>query len=361
MNMPDSTHPDGESAARSEDDSTQSRQAFLRNGLLRPADVDALCELEHRSNSQVEGIVNARSVGGIFGDSGIGKSPLCYQLGLCVASGLPFVGLATKPGAVVYVDYENGLDEGRLLRDMLCRHLKLAAPPNDFIIWSAQIDQPLNFDEICTHARPTLVIIDSLRSFDPLAESKDRAPILMKNLRHIAHHYGTTILFVHHTRKPPNGETMPPLEDEILMHWLYQAAGHRSLINQSDCRIAAHIPSGPRHAISALKGGVAEEVALVLRCHRRIYGEVGPLFLARTFDEDGEPVGYRKLVSAELLFNPDQEAAFGKLPETFTTGDARREYRRGDQATSDFLRKCTRSGLIRKVRQGHWEKGGLTG
>jgi hypothetical protein len=52
--------------------------------LLTPAEVDLLCAQDHRSKSFVEGFISHNSVSVLVGDSGLGKSPLAYQLGLCV-------------------------------------------------------------------------------------------------------------------------------------------------------------------------------------------------------------------------------------------------------------------------------------
>jgi RecA-family ATPase len=49
-------------------------------------------------------MLRTKSVNIMAGDSGIGKSPLLCQLGLSVASGLPFLGMAAEQGAVLYLD-----------------------------------------------------------------------------------------------------------------------------------------------------------------------------------------------------------------------------------------------------------------
>ena len=74
-------------------------------------------------------------------------------------------------------------------------------------------------------------------------------------------------------------------------------------------------------------------------------GEFGPIQLVRCFDDDGEPIGYRKLSGIEAL-NNDQRNAFEKLPRTFAFKDAKMMYGRKDQATSDFLKKCGHAGLV---------------
>jgi hypothetical protein len=99
-----------------------------------------------------------------------------------------------------------------------------------------------------------------------------------------------------------------------------------------------------------------DQIALVMRGFGRVHGEIGPLYIARAHDVDGEPIGYRQLGGAELLFNGDQEQKFSRLPDSFTFAEAKRIYGRQDQATSDFLKKCIRLRLVRKMAIGQYEK-----
>src|SRR5580700_4312491 len=79
----------------------------IENNLLRPEDVDALCAHESsNSGGIVAGLIPKRAISFLIGDSGLGKSPLAYQLGLSVAAGIPFLaGMETQRGPVVYLDY----------------------------------------------------------------------------------------------------------------------------------------------------------------------------------------------------------------------------------------------------------------
>jgi AAA domain len=56
----------------------------------------------------VEGLIAQGSFNLLIGDSSLGKSPLLYQLALCVATGKPFLGFPVKRGDVLIVDYEDG-------------------------------------------------------------------------------------------------------------------------------------------------------------------------------------------------------------------------------------------------------------
>jgi len=114
----------------------------------------------------------------------------------------------------------------------------------------------------------------------------------------------------------------------------------------------------PRHNV--LPGENGDEIALVLKGFEKGKGEIGPIYVARVHDQDGEPIGYRELVGEELLFNAEQQTAFERLGQTFTTGEAKRIYGKQDQATSDFLKKLVRIGLAQKIGRGLYRKTALT-
>jgi hypothetical protein len=195
-------------------------KAIKRHHLLQAGDVDRLCSQDHRSNGLVAGFIGHRSVSLLIGDSGLGKSPLAYQLGLCVAEGMPFLGIKTERGPVVYADYENGLQGSRELREGLVRFLNLTKAPDSFVLWSADDDGAghVYIEDICRDVEPVLFIVDALRSHDPSFEKSDYAGERMSGLRSVASKSGAAILAIHHVRKP--GPEAPPTldsEDTVLM------------------------------------------------------------------------------------------------------------------------------------------------
>lgn len=312
-----------------------------RFGLLTPAEHDRVCERESTSHSLVEGLIQARSVSVLIGDSGIGKSPLVYQLGLSVAAGMPFLGLTTQPGLVVYADHENGPLDSRELRDNIARFLRLSAIPGQFLIWP-ETGEVFNLEGISRELHPKLIIIDSLRSFDPDFEKSDNTGRRMKEFRRAAYKYNISILAIHHVKKP--GQNGPPrLENDVLMHWLKTASGHSAIINQSDTRIAAALPDNG-------------DSAMLLRWHRRIHGESGPIYLNRVLNDAGEPIGYRPMEGPELLSNPDQQNAFANLPDEFSFHEAKRVYGRTDDPTRKWLKKCEGVGIVEHVGRGQYRK-----
>jgi RecA-family ATPase len=82
----------------------------------------------------VEGLLPADEVHVVVGDSGLGKTPWAYQLGLCVAEGKPFLGHQVRKCPVLYYDMENGYEEIVDVSRALCGHLGIKGSPKDFII-----------------------------------------------------------------------------------------------------------------------------------------------------------------------------------------------------------------------------------
>jgi hypothetical protein len=99
-----------------------------------------------------------------------------------------------------------------------------------------------------------------------------------------------------------------------------------------------------------------DNASLVLRGFGRIRGEIGPVYLARTVDDFGDPLGYRHLIGPELLFNPKQEAALAALPSSFAFKEAMAAYGHADQATTNFLKRCIALLLVRRVTRGCYER-----
>jgi hypothetical protein len=318
-------------------------------------------EAEYQANPVshvVDGLIPDASVNIGVGDSGLGKSPWGYQMGLCVASGIPFLGRQVKQGRVLYVDLENGRGEIFELIRSLRRHLELLQPPADFYP-TYDHSQVERLEPLIQQIGPALVIVDSLRALRPEAEgNNENAAKLMNELRQIARAYNTAFFVIHHIKKPNDNFPSGALEDTPTMKWLLQASGARSLINQTDVRIGFDKTSGIR--VTTLQKGDAkrksDQICLIVKGFARLRGEFGPLFLATEYDEEGTPLGYRALAGLELLFNAEQEAAFRKLPNQFTFKEAKHAYGRRDQATTDWLQKLQRIDVLTHVKGGLYTK-----
>lgn len=330
-------------------------ESWLRdNHLLRHDNLRAECAHAEASSKGgvVAGFIPRRAVSFLVGDSGIGKSPLAYQLGLSVAAGVPFLGMETHESLVVMCDYENGMEESLNLSDQLARFLNLKAVPKNFVLWSPDYSHTdsLNIERLCETAgqKPGFIIVDSLRSHDAHFEKHEYAGEKMNHLNKIAYKYGAAILVIHHTRKPDRENPVSGLHDDStrVIRWLREAAGSGSLINQSHTRIA----------VDSLDGRSSMDAALIVRWYRKSRGEGGPLYLERVCDDSGEPFGYQPLTDIKLLSNPDQEKALRSLPQEFAFKEAKQALNRTDDPTSKFLKKCISLRLVRQTGRGRYER-----
>jgi KaiC/GvpD/RAD55 family RecA-like ATPase len=358
---PDESEPDGTEP----DDESDARQNFftLKSdlGIYDWTDLNERLRKRPSRDYLLDGMIPPGSVNILVGDSGIGKSALVYQLALSVAAGRPFLGHRPQAGGgkVILVDYENPIAEShRILRQ---QRRFMGIDPDDrlyrMLVWAmteeagrdnlsedlAAHSSHKNVQHIIDSFAPDLVIFDSLRSFHPAMENENGAAASqIQEMRAMARRTGMAILFVHHVRKTL-GQTLQ-LEDTPPLDWLVRSAGARALINQTDARLA----------VSTRRG---DPNTLVLRGHVRTHGEVGPYFLERVWDDDGEPLGYRRIVMApSMLKNAAQEATFAALPSEFSFKDARLLYGRQNEATSKFLRKLVREGLVQKDGPGWYRK-----
>jgi len=291
----------------------------------------------------IDGLLPTRSLGVIVGDSGEGKSPLIYQQAFCVATGIPFLGRRTRQGRVLVVDLENGQGQVLAMLGQFASHFKVPLP-GDLRLLNAN-DVPPEWGspghtlfDLINDLKPDIVFIDSLGSAFPEIESTNEiANKKFKQLREVISTSGTSILLVTHTRKVSNDPKREPvsLQGGDVRRWFHETRGARSIINGSDVRLGVE---GHSHA------------DLLLRGFRRVDGELPALLLKRVRDEDGKPIAYEQLTGSGLLFNEDQEATFGKLPQTFSFTDAKHVYEKKDQATLDFLKKCVGLGILEQPR-----------
>jgi len=223
----------------------------------------------------VQGLLPANDVHVAVGDSGLGKTPWAYQLGLCVAAGKPFLGHEVRPSRVLYYDQENGSEEILQVSRALCGHLGIHSFPKDFLV-IANNGSPASVESAVADCKPALVIIDTLRALHPEAEADNSSMgHLLQKLRATARESHCAILLLHHIRKAGEFGT-PPLEDTPVLEWLQQAAGARALINQTNTRIAFDAPRSP-----------ASGAALVMKSFIKLRGESGPVYLERVLDHHG--------------------------------------------------------------------------
>ena len=280
---------------KQEPDNHERERRLQQLGIFTAHSLAAMAKSVSRAASLVPGLLRSPSVNFLVGDSGLGKTPLGVQLGLCVASGIPFLGhRIAAPGRVLYCDAESDPQSFSDLIALISGFLGLPEPPANFHVWSPTWDTSQDraeahstwADKLLTRVRitePTLVIVDPLRMFWSKVEGKNEDAVeLIRQLRVESKNYGCTWLLTHHRRKTnPQGQPSNLVSDPN--GWFQEAAGSRALMNQSDTRIGV-VPH-PGEA-DLLVGGFV-----------RGTGSFVPMDLARVLDDDGVPIGYRALAA----------------------------------------------------------------
>src|SRR4051812_26666326 len=108
---------------------TRDRDDPAARGVFNHRTLASLAEL--RQEFVVEGLLSARAIGLVVGDSGLGKTPLSVALGVAVSSGTPFLGLSVRQGSVLYCDAESGVHEYARILKAVSRFAGLQAPPEN--------------------------------------------------------------------------------------------------------------------------------------------------------------------------------------------------------------------------------------
>src|SRR5215813_13280385 len=84
---------------------------LLKLGIYHIAELRAYNAKAGAREYLVDGLIAQQSLTLAVGDSNRGKSPYFYQMAICVAAGVPFLGLPVKQGRVLYIDAENSTGE----------------------------------------------------------------------------------------------------------------------------------------------------------------------------------------------------------------------------------------------------------
>jgi KaiC/GvpD/RAD55 family RecA-like ATPase len=335
-------------AARAADPFLRAKKAL---GLCSGFEIDSLTRKLPSNEHLVQGLLAPASVNLLVGDSGVGKSPLAYQLALAVACGTPFLGLPVRPGKVLYVDFENHQPDIHWILVQQRKRLGITRIPGTLVIWPLSASrQEHDVEKAMRMLAPDLVILDSLRTFSPQMESDPKTAVLqIKRLRTIAARDGSAFLLIHHIRKHLM-KSQAGLEGGQALEWLRRAAGVRALVNQTDTRLAFARREKPA---SREEGAVQ----FVLSGHFRTRGDVGPYILNRVWDDEGEPMCYERfLPSPDLIANPLHELAFSRLSDRFSFKDAELALCRAPEAVNWFIQKLIRLGLAEKTGRGQYRK-----
>lgn len=147
------------------------------------------------------GLIPTGFISNPYGDGGSSKSITFLALALHITQGRDFLGLPTKQGPVVYLDYELNRDEQLRRAYRICRGMGLGSIPSGFHYQS--LTEPVtthlpDLIDICLRIQPALLILDSVGAAaqaDP--NDAEKMIQLMNNLRKL----DTTPLCVDHQTK----------------------------------------------------------------------------------------------------------------------------------------------------------------
>lgn len=200
-----------------------------------------------------------QGVGILSAKSKLGKSWLCLDMAISVATGEPFLDRATKQAGVLYMALEDSLYR---LDDRLNKMLGSEKRPENLhmVIQSERVGSGLVEQiKMFLDERPDvkLIIIDTLQMIRESRGNKDAYEHdyeTMAKLREVTKDTDIGVLLVHHTRKA-NGMDGDPF-DEIL--------GSTALMGATDYAIVLKKPPGEEIAVMHAKGRdfFTEDIAL---------------------------------------------------------------------------------------------------
>ncbi len=248
----------------------------------------------------MDGLLPTRSISLVSGISGLGKSPLLYQLGICLSSGTNFLGQTVPaPVKVLYMDCENNPPQTVSIVATLAKFLGVDPEVLGFQYWNRNtvLEDWQVYDRmpsLLEKRRPDLVIIDPLSALFAAETDAGECNRMYVFLRRCAASYGTSFLLVHHLRKDATktDEKRNWLETtKHLQGWFESNRGTIALVNGSDVRIGIDYPADQLERSR-------ESPALIIRGFARVSGSFPTIRVERFVDpQTGLAAGYlRSLV-----------------------------------------------------------------
>jgi RecA/RadA recombinase len=283
---------------------------------------------------------------------GVGKSWLSQSLAIAVARGEPWLGHTIgAPRPVLYLDAENGaaLAEHRLrqlgargdLAGQLVYNTDLVAlgQPDDLARFAATIDK----------LQPGLVVVDTLASHDPAAETDtESASRFYGNVWARVRAAGASMLLLHHLRKSLQGARPDDMLDA------FRGAGHIVGAAHRVWHLEAVSPGKP---VFILRKGKPREFPL--NDHARI-----------SVVDDGTGPGRTTRVELDGTLAAVEDGYDSYLATVLTYLDATGEGRAKDllllpgapaqRTANDYLTRAVATKALHKPKRGIYTRGGLT-
>jgi hypothetical protein len=152
---------------------------------------------------------------GLYGPSGIGKTFIAVDLGMCVATGTPWDGREVDKGFVLYISAEGGAGIAKRFFAWLVEHCKNPKEADiafllDSIAVTSDSEALLVLVERIVNEvgrAPSLIIIDTLaRCFDGNENEQEDMSRFVAGVDLLRKEFEATVLIVHHTRLDGNRE-----------------------------------------------------------------------------------------------------------------------------------------------------------
>jgi hypothetical protein len=302
----------------------------------------------------VDGYVPIQSLTLTIGNSGDGKSPLKYQQGICIAAGVPFLGLKVTPGRVLYIDFENNPEQSADIAENISRVVGLSGVPSNFRFWNANLSRDSDWSNIVPNKveefRPVYVVIDTLAKCFTDAESENRgANELLKGLKQLTAKFGCAVDLIHHPKKniPVRSFAKEDVERDI-QELIKDSRGAASLFQGADVRFYTRKPPA---SATHTDDGTCE---LQLLGFRRVFGTLPMVSLGRIRDDiTGEELGYTRITGAKRLTNSEYAKAFADLPDQFRWKDLERAFGTNGRSKQLFKNACLSLGIIKTTGKGY--------
>lgn len=297
----------------------------------------------------------------LVGDSGIGKTPFLYQLGLSVAGGRTFLNMPVKQGPVLYIDAETSLEHSTEYQKKITKYLGYQ-PQDDIPFYITGRWHGLGQDEVLTKVegfvdlvRPVLVMFDCVRVLWENAEKDNaQARAMWKFHEHLQARFGCATVAVHHLRKPPlDPKTGRELGVKLQLEpreWLRNCAGTGALLNTCESRVG----------VALYKGKSDRNKTIVVGGFAKSDGDYEGQVAERVPGDDGKPVGY--VINVEALreqLPEDMRQLLEALPEAFRNRDAVRlgaSMQMSETKVNNTLPKLMAAQRVMKLEDGSYTK-----
>ncbi|HET6327003.1 MAG TPA: AAA family ATPase [Planctomycetaceae bacterium] len=220
---------------------------------------------ERTTRYLIPGILAAGQPGGIYGAAKTLKTSLAADLMISLASGTPFLGRfpVSKPGRVLFLSGESGLDALQSVARRICRERGLSLESLDNLVISPdlpRLDRPVDLmalRELIEREKPVCLVIDPIYLAMDSSKSRNLFAMgaMLRPLAELCESTGCAVLVVHHAKRSHKMGSPPTLEDiawsgfaEFSAQWLLVSrrrpfeteTGHHELWLSSGGRSGQH-------------------------------------------------------------------------------------------------------------------------